>query len=178
MITYPKTQRAFTLIELLVVVAIIALLIAILLPSLGTARERARRTVCMSNLRSNSTAIILYGQQNNYRTPQYKGGGYALWDLPFGMRDAIKATSDRKIMYCPSQLAFNTNDMWNYSSSNHNDVLPSDPAYLSNYGTIGYVAFIKRPDGSYPDLASLGRTDPPLDYVTTTLGVRFSSQTE
>jgi prepilin-type N-terminal cleavage/methylation domain-containing protein len=47
-----KRFRGFTLIELLVVVAIISVLIAILLPSLGRVKETARRTVCASNLRS------------------------------------------------------------------------------------------------------------------------------
>ncbi|MEM6257731.1 MAG: prepilin-type N-terminal cleavage/methylation domain-containing protein [Planctomycetota bacterium] len=50
-----QTRRGFTLIELLVVVSIIALLIAILLPALGAARESAKTTQCLSNLRQMAT---------------------------------------------------------------------------------------------------------------------------
>ena len=60
-------QRAFTLIELLVVVAIIALLIAILLPSLSKARDEAKRAACMSQLRQFANAWTLY-------TVDWRGG--------------------------------------------------------------------------------------------------------
>ena len=50
-----ERKGAFTLIELLVVIAIIALLVSILVPALGTAREMARSTVCKSQLKTIGT---------------------------------------------------------------------------------------------------------------------------
>ena len=64
-----KQQQAFTLIELLVVVAIIALLISILLPSLERAREAAKRVVCAHNLNGISTASKTYAHDHNGTWP-------------------------------------------------------------------------------------------------------------
>lgn len=74
--------NGFTLIELLVVVAIIALLIAILLPSLTKAREQSKRAACMSNLHQIAAAIHIYAGQN---------------------RDAIPRGPTEKIPYFPVQ---------------------------------------------------------------------------
>lgn len=56
----PRAQNSFTLIELLVVIAIIALLGALLLPALSSAREQGRRVVCKSNLRQTGLAMTAY----------------------------------------------------------------------------------------------------------------------
>lgn len=63
------TQRGFTLIELLVVIAIIAILAALLLPALTTARERAAAMLCQGNLRSQGMALHLYLDDSGGRLP-------------------------------------------------------------------------------------------------------------
>lgn len=81
-------NRAFTLVELLVVVGIIAILIAILLPSLSAARESAKRIQCLSNLRQMVIAANAYVDNNHGRYPiaywyDFNGStSYAYsWDL-------------------------------------------------------------------------------------------------
>ncbi|MGD8451373.1 MAG: prepilin-type N-terminal cleavage/methylation domain-containing protein [Phycisphaerae bacterium] len=62
-------RRGFTLVELLVVVAIIALLISILLPALGNARQQGKQAVCLSNMRQMGFALLSYALENGEHVP-------------------------------------------------------------------------------------------------------------
>ncbi len=64
-----KKNRAFTLIELLVVIAIIALLVGILLPALGKARQSARQLKCATQVRNLVQACLIWSQQNKEQFP-------------------------------------------------------------------------------------------------------------
>ncbi|MCC5830518.1 MAG: prepilin-type N-terminal cleavage/methylation domain-containing protein [Phycisphaeraceae bacterium] len=65
----PRRPDGFTLIELLVVISIIALLIGILLPALGMARDAARNAVCLSNARQMGIGLVSYANENGQWFP-------------------------------------------------------------------------------------------------------------
>lgn len=95
--------RAFTLIELLVVIAIIAILAAMLLPSLASAKEKGRRVQCMNSTKQLGLAVSMYAHDNSDKVPQHNKSGNWLWDTPRASMDALTNYGPKApTFYCPS----------------------------------------------------------------------------
>jgi prepilin-type N-terminal cleavage/methylation domain-containing protein/prepilin-type processing-associated H-X9-DG protein len=98
----PKLNKGFTLIELLVVIAIIGILAGILLPVLSRARESARKTQCMSNVKQIGMGLIMYANENSETFPSdsaYSGSSPAMRGLNLLYDTYI---SDNKVFNCTS----------------------------------------------------------------------------
>ena len=105
-------RKGFTLIELLVVIAIIAILAAILFPVFARAREKARQSSCLSNVKQISLAVMMYAQDYDETLPYHylntnvpgavlcPGGGTSsgiIWPLP-----VYPYVKNLQIFNCPS----------------------------------------------------------------------------
>jgi type II secretory pathway pseudopilin PulG len=138
---------AFTLVELLVVIGIIALLISILLPSLNRARESARRTVCLSNLRSIGQMLHMYANQNKGQIPiGYRGAGQTNRTGLYGSNYFMGSRSSQGVAYTGLGLLFPAGIISNSEAEGPLFYCPStaqdtDHAFKQT-GTAGYNAWL------------------------------------
>jgi len=107
-----KATSGFTLIELLVVIAIIAILASILFPVFGRARENARRSSCMSNLKQIGLGVMQYTQdydeklpRQSYGCPIAPGTGNGIPDCPRWMDVIFPYIKSEQLFTCPSASA-------------------------------------------------------------------------
>lgn len=110
---------AFTLAELLVVIAIIGILVALLLPALAGAKERARRIQCASNLHQIGICLHLYAEEYRDLLPDCTTnnprfyGSYWPWDLHTNLvNDLLGRGVTRPVLYCPSNPGMNDEAHW------------------------------------------------------------------
>ncbi len=99
-------RKGFTLIELLVVIAIIAILAAILFPVFAQAREKARQTQCLSNLRNSATAALMYVQDYDEKFPMSLYYAIGPNNLPCAMTTFTVVApylKNRDVLRCPSE---------------------------------------------------------------------------
>ncbi len=131
-------RSAFTLIELLVVIAVIAILVGIMVPVLGRAREKARRTACMGNIRQFILGIQAYASDYRETLPSGLSDAQNPEDehtpiLSRGIRTAlVRIIGDEKILSCPwLREPFNRPGGWYYVYEGQ------DYGYVLGYNYLG-----------------------------------------
>ncbi len=147
-------RRGFTLIELLVVISIIAILIGILLPALGAARNRAKQVQCSTNIRSVMGATAQYSLENNEylpfpnsegretgATPLWSGGGWLYTWSQTGQNRSAFDPDDVKTgviwYYLDSQPAYRCPmDPWDINTTGDARAMTS---YMMNASVRGFV---------------------------------------
>jgi prepilin-type N-terminal cleavage/methylation domain-containing protein/prepilin-type processing-associated H-X9-DG protein len=164
---HPRQRRrgAFTLVELLVVIGIITILISILLPVISKAREQARRTACLSNLRQVHLAFHMYAQSHKDQVPLGYRAGFKQFNsmifsftsgkiVLFGWLYNASLMSQPDAFFCPSET-----DTRSMRATAENPWPPGDDPAKHTYAGYGCRPEINIPDDPAPglQLPRLGR---------------------
>ena len=143
-----KPIHGFTLVELLVVVSIIAMLLGILMPSLGRARKMGHRIVCMSNVRRLSISMRLYLDSNNDNFPPDRIRGNYEWEQSISI-GPYKRYRPRWIWYLNEGMGFVINPYKYDTEEEFNEALEMDNDYYicPSLKDLNYVRNIR--NGAY-----------------------------
>jgi prepilin-type N-terminal cleavage/methylation domain-containing protein/prepilin-type processing-associated H-X9-DG protein len=174
-------RRGFTLIELLVVIAIIAILASILFPVFARAREAARQSSCVSNLKQLGTALQMYTQDYDEMLPGAApfsaASPYGHWVLAFNNGAGQNAAQpgpfpvDQGALYsyvknaqvyvCPSdangrvkRLSYSMNSACNFQALAAARTVSTTPLFVDESATLndGYFAYGGNTGGDIPSL--------------------------
>ena len=149
------TQSVFTLIELLVVIAIIAILAGMLLPALNKARERGRASSCVSRVKGQALAILLYSDDNDGFIPMNASAAKDKYGL---------ANNGAAMGYCyPMKLADYVKEGMDYSSMSSGKVPTFVCPSTAKASITGINMWISGGDGQTPVIklgSHMGTTSP------------------
>ena len=137
-----NSKRAFTLVELLVVIAIIAILCALLLPTITQAKANALRLACLGNLRQISIGVLSYADDSDDKTPKPEGISTNKVLTVAGYKKLIQSyvganggsSSKAKLFACPADKFF-------FTVSNGFVVVQNDPLHTQSFADYSSYGF-------------------------------------
>jgi prepilin-type N-terminal cleavage/methylation domain-containing protein len=143
-------RDGFTLIELGIVIAITAILAALILPALASAKERSRRTACKSNQHQFYIGVALYADDNNqYLPPAVDNHGFysTLWVADSTYNAFTNYVVDHRVLYCPN-MVFGQEQRYNENKGyllGYNYMGNVDPATMGGIASEKGVDFVSSP---------------------------------